>query len=140
MLRTISSTAPGFEAGVTLLQGGRRPSTVKSYDQKWLKFEAFTSQVQDDAGAPRMSALTASSQTVVTYLGYLLQSVTISAKSLHPNLTVINAVHNDFEYPSPACGYLVKLARKGFADLQVSSMLQPQQVTVFPGEYMFSIV
>ena len=44
MLRTISPTAPGFEAAVRLLQGGRRPSTVKSYDQKWLKFEAFTSQ------------------------------------------------------------------------------------------------
>ena len=54
MLRTISPTDPGFEAVVRLLQGGRRPSTVKSYDQKWLKFEAFTSQAQDDAGAPRM--------------------------------------------------------------------------------------
>ena len=28
MLRSISSSAPGFEAGVRLLQGGRRPSTV----------------------------------------------------------------------------------------------------------------
>jgi hypothetical protein len=37
--------APGFEAGVRLLQGVRRPSTVKSYDQKWLNFENFTTQV-----------------------------------------------------------------------------------------------
>ncbi len=96
MLSNVSTLAPGFEAGVRLLQGGRRPSTVKSYDQKWLKFEAFTAQVQDDAGAPRMSALPASSQTVVAYLGYLLESVTISAKSLQPYLSVINAVHNDF--------------------------------------------
>jgi hypothetical protein len=76
---------------VGLLQGDRRPSTVKSYDQKWLKFEASPAQVQDNAGA---------------------QSGTISAKSLQPYLSVINAVHNDFEYPPPAYGHLVKLARK----------------------------
>jgi hypothetical protein len=35
---------------------------------------------------------------------------------------------------------LVKLDRKGFAELQGSSMLQPQQVTVFPAEHMFTIV
>jgi hypothetical protein len=35
---------------------------------------------------------------------------------------------------------LVKLDRKGFAELQDSSMLQPQQVTVFPVEHMFTIV
>ncbi len=34
MLRNVSSLAPGFETGVRLFQGGRRPSTVKSYDQK----------------------------------------------------------------------------------------------------------
>jgi hypothetical protein len=88
----MSTLAPGFEAGVRLLQGGRRPFTVKSYDQKWLKFEAFTSQVQDDAGAQRMSALPAPSQTVV---------------------------HYDFEYKPPACWHLVKLAHKGFADYKV---------------------
>ncbi len=109
MLRNVSSLAPGFEAGVRLLQGGRRTSTVKSYDQKWLKFENFTAQVQDDVGATRMSTLPASSQTVVAY-------------------------------PPPACGHLVKLARKGFAELQGSSMLQPQQVTTFPAEHMFTIV
>jgi hypothetical protein len=87
-----------------------------------------------------MSALPASSQTVVTYLGYLLESGTISAKSLQPYLSAINAVHNDFEYPPPACGHLVKLARKGFAELQGSSMLQPQQVTAFPAEHMLTIV
>ena len=140
MLRNVSSLAPGFEAGVRLLQGGRRPSTVKSYDQKWLKFENFTAQVQDDAGAPRMSALPASSQTVVAYLGYLLETGSISAKSLQSYLSAINAVHNDFEYPSPACGHLVKLARKGFAELQGSSMLHPQHVTVFPAEHMFTIL
>jgi hypothetical protein len=68
MLRNVSTPAPGFEAGVRLLQGGRRPSTVKSYDQKCLKFENFTAQVQDDTGASRMSALPASSHTVVAYL------------------------------------------------------------------------
>jgi hypothetical protein len=60
MLRSISSSAPGFEAGVRLLQGGRRPSTVSSYDQKWIKFETFTTQLLDDAGASSMSALPAS--------------------------------------------------------------------------------
>jgi hypothetical protein len=130
MLRNVSSLAPGFEAGVRLLQGGRRPSTVKSYDQKWLKFENFSAQVQDDAGAPRMSALPASSQTVVAYLGYLLESDTISAKSLQPYLSAINAVHNDFEYSPPACGHLVELARRGFAELQGSSMLQATPTAV----------
>jgi hypothetical protein len=139
MLCNVSSLAPGFEAGVRLLQVGRRPSTVKS-DQTWLKFENFTAQMQDDAGAPRMSVLPASSQTVVAYLGYLLESGTISAKSLQPYLSAINAVHNDFEYPPPACGHLVKLARKGSAELQGSSMLQPQQVTAFPAEQMLTIV
>jgi len=102
MLRTISSSVPGFDfeaASVRLLQGGRRPSrlpsTVNSYDQKWLKFEAFTSQVQDDAGVTRVSALPDSSQTVVTYLGYLLESGTISSKKssgyalTHPSTTFV---------------------------------------------------
>ena len=131
MFRSISSSAPGFEAGVRLLQGGRRPSTVRSYDQKWIKFETFNTQVQDDAGAPRMSVLAASSQTVVAYLGFLLQLDTISVKSLQTYLSAINAVHNVFEYPPPSCGHLVKLACKGFAELQGSAILQPQQVTAF---------
>jgi hypothetical protein len=46
--------------------------------------------VQDDAGALRMSALPASSQAVVAYLGYLLESGTISAKSLQPYMSAIN--------------------------------------------------
>ncbi len=102
ILRSISSSAPGFETGVRLLHGGRRPSTVRSYHQKWIKFETFTAQVQDDAGASRMSVLPASSQTVVAYLGFLLESDTISAKSLQPYLSAINAVHNVFEYPTPS--------------------------------------
>jgi hypothetical protein len=91
--------------------------------------------VQDDAGVPPSS-----SQTVVVYRGSLLESGTISAKSLQTYLSAINVVHNDFEYPSPACGHLVKLVRKGFAELQGSSMLQPQQVTTFPAVHMFTIV
>jgi hypothetical protein len=35
---------------------------------------------------------------------------------------------------------LVKLARKGFAELQGSPMRQPQQITAFPAEHMFTIV
>ncbi len=89
-LSAVSSLAPGFEAGVRLLQGGRRLSTVKSYDQKWLMFENFTAQVQDDAGAPHMIALPPSSQTVVAYLGYLLESGSISAKSLQPYLSALH--------------------------------------------------
>ncbi len=102
--------------------------------------ENFTAQVQDDTGAPHMSALPDSSQTVVTYLGYLFESGTISAKSLQPYLSVINVVHNDFEYPPLACGHLVKLTHKGFAELQGSSMLQPKQVMVFTEEHMFTTV
>jgi hypothetical protein len=64
-----------------------------------------------------MSVLAVSSQTVLTYLGYLLQLGTISVNSLQTSLSLINAVHNDFEYLSPECGYLVKLVRKGFAEL-----------------------
>jgi hypothetical protein len=48
-----------------------------------------------------MSALPASSQTVVTYLGYLLESGSISAKSLQPYLSAINVVHNDFGQTGP---------------------------------------
>jgi hypothetical protein len=140
MLRNVSTLAPGVEAGVRLLQGGRRPSTVKSYDQNWLTIEAFTSQVQDDSRAPRMSVLAVSSQTVLTYLGYLLELGTISVKSLQTYLSLINAVHNDFEYLSPECVYLVKLVRKGFAELQGSSMLQTQEVTVFSADHMFTTV
>ena len=47
----IRSYFKSFNPGMRLVQGDRRPFTVKSYDQKWLKFESFTAQVQDDAGA-----------------------------------------------------------------------------------------
>ncbi len=68
--------------------------------------------MQEDAGVPRMCVLPVSSQTVVAYFGYLLEAGTISAKSLQLYLSVINTVHNDFEYPSPVCGHLVKLDPK----------------------------
>jgi hypothetical protein len=57
----------------------------------------FTEQVQDDVGAPQMNALPSSSQTVVVYLDYFLESDSISAKSLQPYLSAINVVHNNFE-------------------------------------------
>ena len=69
-----------------------------------------------------------------------MEAGTISSKSLQSYLSVINTVHNDFEYPSPACGHLVKLTRKGFAELQGSVMLQPEQVTPFPAEHIYVIV
>ncbi len=87
-----------------------------------------------------MSVLPASSQTVVTYLGFLLESDTISGKSLQTYLSAIKSVHNVFEYPPPSCGHLVKVACKVFAEMQSSVMLQPLQVTVFPDEHMFAIV
>ncbi len=87
-----------------------------------------------------MSAFPASSQTVLSYLVFLLESDTISAKSLQPYLSAINSVHNVFEYPPPSCGHLAKFSCKGFAELQGSVILQPQQVTAFPAEHMFAIV
>jgi hypothetical protein len=71
---------------------------------------------------------------------YEEEECSISAKSLQSYLSAIHAVHKDFEYPPPACGHLVKLDRKDFAELQGSSMLQPLQVTAFPTEPMFTIV
>ena len=73
--------------------------------------------MQDDAGASGMCALTVSSQTVVTYKGYLLEAGTISAKLLQPYLSAINAVDNEIERRPPARGHLVELAHKGFAEL-----------------------
>ena len=68
-----------------------------------------------------MCVLPVSSQTVVSYLGYHLEAGTISAKSLQTCLSVINTVHNDFQYPPPACGHLVNLARKGFVNYNTPS-------------------
>jgi hypothetical protein len=50
-----------------------------------------------------MSTLTDSSQTVVAYLGYVLDSGSISAKSFQPYLSVINDVHTDFEILPSSC-------------------------------------
>ena len=44
-----------------------------------------------------MCVLSVSSQMVVACLDYLLESDTISVKSLQTYLSVINTVHNDFE-------------------------------------------
>ena len=44
-------------------------------------------------------------------LGLPSASRTISEKSIQTYLSRINAVHNDFEYPSPACGHLVNHIR-----------------------------
>ncbi len=87
---------------VTLEKETEDRPRLGSYDQKWIKFETFTTQVQDDAGVPRMSALPASSQTVLALPAssqtvFLLESDTISVKSLQPYLSAINSVHNVFE-------------------------------------------
>ena len=107
ILHTISSTVPDFEVSVRLLQGDRRPSTVKSYDQKWFKFEALKlsrlkyRMIQTSLVCVCCLCRHKRSQTVVAYLVYLLESDTINAKSLESYLSVINTVHKDNEYPSP---------------------------------------
>ena len=60
-----------------------------------------------------MCALPLSSQTVVAYLDYLLEVGTISAKSLQSYLSVINTVHNDFEYPPPVFGHSGQTRQSG---------------------------
>jgi hypothetical protein len=70
------------------------------------------------------------------------------SKSLQPYLFAINVVQNDRDKhcpQPPACGWRVKHARKharkGFAELKGSAMLQPQQVTAFPEEHnKFTVV
>jgi hypothetical protein len=90
---------------------------------------------------PRLCDLPESSRNVVAYLGYILKCVTISSKSLQSYLSEIYTVHNDFEYPPPVCGHLVKLDRKVLDDLEGAGLIhQPQQDLLFPSEHIHTTV
>ncbi len=114
----------------------RRPSTVKWYDQKWLKFVACTSQVQDDAEAPRMSECFAWFPTNGRHLfglpriSHNQRKIASALLEWHKRCSQLFTSHSD--YPPPACGHLVKLSRKAFPELQGSFILQPQHVKRTP--------
>ena len=112
---------PGALAAAQLLASGRRPGTLRSYEGKFDRFFRFCTDVQIGQGFPALSPMPATSSSVLLYLGWLQEEDKVHARSLQPYMSAINQAHVDFGFPPPAVGQLVRLARRGFGEVEGES-------------------
>jgi hypothetical protein len=62
------------------------------------------------------------------YLGWLQEEDKVHAKSLQPYLSAINQAHVDFGFPPPAVGQLVRLAHRGFGEVEGETLAAVRRV------------
>lgn len=87
------------------------PSTVGNYGPKFASFAEFCVEID-------RPCLPASEETVLLYIGRLLQRGTVAASSMQPYLSAINTYHEDLGHPGPAKGRSITRAVKGMTAIQ----------------------
>lgn len=107
-------TGHGAATAVRLLTHSSTPGTYRGYQGKWEKFARF-------CRTSGRQPLPATLETVLCYIGAVLEEGTVAATSLQPYLSAINRVHADFDFERPAQGPLVAAARKGMGFAQVDT-------------------
>lgn len=100
-------SGPGSVEGARLLEASTQPGTASKYVNNWEAFASFCSSAS-------LSALPASPETVVRYLGAVRARGTVAAGSLGPYLSPIAALHALAGYTSPTSDALVKSAKRGY--------------------------
>lgn len=97
---------------------GRRENTWASYHSKLNRWIDFCTVVYPASGHTPLCPCPASTASVLAYLGYLQDEGLVHHGSLQPYLSAINSLHSDLGFPTPAAGPLVRLARKGFGEVE----------------------
>ena len=127
-LSDVDMDRPGALAAAQLLASSRRPGTLRSYEGKFDRFFLFCTDVQIGQGFPALSPMPATSSSVLLYLGWLQQEDKVHARSLQPYMSAINQAHIDFGFPPPAVGQLVRLARRGFGEVEGESSASVRRI------------
>jgi len=123
-----------------LLRAGRRSNTWESYAGKLGLFIHYCTVVLPAAGVPAACPLPARVAVVLAYLGWLQEEDRVHHVSLQQYLTSINQAHQDAGFPKPAVGDLVKLARKGFGELEAERQGAPDQRVGLPASIVYDIM
>jgi site-specific recombinase XerD len=85
----------GSATAIRLLQSGLATSTATSYGNL---FDAFAKYCDEEG----VSALPATTTTVISYVGHLAELGTWAASSMQPIFSAINDAHRSLELPPPA--------------------------------------
>jgi hypothetical protein len=123
-LADVDMDRPGALAAAQLLANGHRPGTLRSYEGKFDRFPRFFTDVQISQGFPELSPMPSTSSSVLVYavyLGWLQEEDKVHARSLQPYMSTINQVNVVFGFPPMAVGQLVRLARRGFGEVEGES-------------------
>ena len=105
----------GSATAIRLLQSGLATSTATSYG---LLFDAFARYCDNEG----VSALPATTATVISYVGHLAELGTWAASSMQPIFSAINDAHRSLELPPPALdSFFLKRVRSGLGRLQAES-------------------
>jgi hypothetical protein len=123
-LSDVDMDRPGALAAAQLLANGRRPGTLRSYKGKFDRFFRFCTDIQIGQGFPALSP----SSSVLLYLGWMQEEDKVHARSLQPCMSAINQAHVDFGFPPQAVGQLVRLACRGFGEVEGESSTSVRRV------------
>lgn len=105
----------GASTAVRLLQSALAISTGKQYGQR---FQHFADYCEREG----VSALPATSATVICYLGHLAELGTWAESSMQPIFSAINDAHRSLEMEPPAVGsFFLKRARAGLGRVQAAT-------------------
>lgn len=136
-LHGIDMSRPGATAAARLLSNGRRPGTLASHEGKFDRFFRFCTDVQAELGHEPLCPMPATQSTVLLYLGFLQEEDKVHARSLQPYMSAINQAHIDFGFPAPAVGQLLRLARRGFGEIEGGSTLTPVRRAPLPASVVW---
>ena len=131
-LHGVDMARPGAAAAARLLSHGRRPGTSSSHEGKFDRFFRFCTEVQLQLGHEPLCPMPAAQSTILLYLGFLQEEDKVHARSLQPYMSAINQAHVDFGFAAPAVGQLLRLARRGFGEVEGASSLAPVRRTPLP--------
>lgn len=135
-LRSWPRESPWVSQAERQLRAGRRESTWGSYSSKFALFVRFCASVC----VPPREFLPATTETVLGFLGWLQWSGRVAHGSLQQYMSAVNAAHVDNGFDKPAVGHLVRLARKGYGDLEVQREGPPNQRAGLPAEVVWQIM
>ena len=136
-LGDVDMARPGAAAAARLLSHGRRPGTSASYEGKFDRFFRFCTEIQVGLGHEPLCPMPASQSTILLYLGFLQEEDKVHARSLQPYMSAINQAHLDFGFPAPAVGQLLRLARRGFGEVEGGSCLAPVRRSPLPASVAY---
>jgi hypothetical protein len=104
----------GSATAIRLLQSGLATSTAQGYGNLFARFAEFC----DEEG---VSALPATTATVISYIGHLADLGTWAASSMQPIFSAINDAHRSLELAPPACdSFFLKRVRTGLGRVQAA--------------------